>query len=178
MSSNLAVRIEPYEHLPPTYQEDDPHTRELAAEIARLITAGAPDMVVEHVGSTSVAGLGGKGVVDLMLVYPPGRIDPAREHLDRLGFQPQRSRDPFPEDRPMRVGSVQWKGRRYRMHVHVLSAHSPEVDDLRTFRNRLREDRDLRERYARLKREILARGIGDSLDYWKAKSTFFEAGVT
>ena len=51
-------------------------------------------------------GCAGKGVVDLMLVYPDGLLGASREVLEALGFQRQTTRDPFPEDRPMRTGSV------------------------------------------------------------------------
>jgi GrpB-like predicted nucleotidyltransferase (UPF0157 family) len=138
-----------------------------------LIEAEVPGSVAEHVGSTAVAGLGGKGVIDLALIYPSGGLVAARDAVDQLGFQRQRTRDPFPEERPMRVGSVDWHGKRYRLHVHVITAESAEVDDLLSFRDSLRRDVGLCEAYANLKREILGTGVTDSLDYWKAKSAFF-----
>ena len=111
-----------------------------------------------------------------MLLYPPGTLVRARDAVDSLGFQRQSTRDPFPEERPMRVGAADWNGRRYRIHLHVLSAESAEVADLRTFRDRLRSDATLRESYAALKRDILERGVKDSIDYWKAKSSFWPGG--
>jgi GrpB-like predicted nucleotidyltransferase (UPF0157 family) len=39
-----------------------------------MITSRFPALTVEHVGSTSVPGCSGKGVIDLMVVYPPGLL--------------------------------------------------------------------------------------------------------
>jgi GrpB-like predicted nucleotidyltransferase (UPF0157 family) len=166
-------KIERYEHAPAVYREWDPQSPTVARAVGDLIEAAMPESVVEHVGSTAVPGLGGKGVLDLALIYPPGQIASARDALHSLGFQRQTTRDPFPEERPMRVGSIQWNGSRYRLHVHVISADSAEVHDLLTFRDSLRADAERRDAYAQLKRGILAGGVTDSLDYWKAKSEFF-----
>ena len=53
-----------------------------------------------------------------------------KEALRRLGFQRQTVGHLMPESRPMRVGAVRYKGRTYRLHVHVIAAHSPEVEAL------------------------------------------------
>ena len=90
--------------------------------------------MVHHVGSTSVPACAGKGVIDLLVAYPAGLLSTARELLQALSFQEKASRNPFPEDRPMRVGSLQHAGRRYLMYAHVVSAQSPEVDESLWFR--------------------------------------------
>ena len=38
----------------------------------------------------------------------------------------------------MRVGSIDYDGTRFRLHSHVIASDSPEVLELRTFRDRLR----------------------------------------
>jgi mannose-6-phosphate isomerase-like protein (cupin superfamily) len=109
-----------------------------------------------------------------MVLYPPGTLAEARESLDRLGFQRQQGRDPFPEDRPMRVGSVVYEGFRLLLHAQVIAADSPEVATFRAFRDRLRADPGLADAYAASKREILAAGITDPVDYCAAKGVFVE----
>ena len=77
----------------------------VARSIADLIGARAPDVRVEHIGSTAVPGCDGNGVVDMMLLYAPGGIGPARDTLDALGFQRQLGGPhAFSEERPVRVG--------------------------------------------------------------------------
>ena len=102
---------------------------------------------MEHVGSTSVPGCAGKGVVDLMIAASDREIEAVKEILDRLGFQRQTNRDPFPEDRPMGIGSVVHDGETFLLHIHVIPASSPEVDALRFFRACLRDDPELLKAY-------------------------------
>ena len=97
---------------------------------------GTRAIVVHHVGSTSVPAGAGNGVIDLLVAYPAGLLSTARELSHALGFQGSASRNPFPEDRPMRVGSVHHDGRHCLIHAHVVSTQSPEVDELLWFRAR------------------------------------------
>jgi GrpB-like predicted nucleotidyltransferase (UPF0157 family) len=164
--------IGPYEHRPAACHEHDPRSAAVARRIAGLIEPHLTGAVVEHVGSTSVPGCAGKGIVDLMLVYPDGQLVAARDLLDALGFQRQTGRDPFPEERPMRTGSLLHDGLAFNLHVHVLAASSPEVQQLRSFRDRLRADGALVAAYVAAKRAILADGCTDPLDYCYRKGEF------
>ena len=134
------VVIEAYHQMPAACREHDPRAMDVARQVGSLIESHLPDVVVEHVGSTSVPGFAGKGVVDLMVLYPSGRLPAVRDKLDGLGFQHQTTRDPFPEERPMRGGSVDHYGTRFRLHAHVIAADAPEASELRAFRERLRAD--------------------------------------
>ena len=72
------MRIDPvigaYEDHPAACHEYDPRSAEVARKVAALIEPHLPGAWVEHVGSTSVTGCAGKGVVDLMLLYPDGQL--------------------------------------------------------------------------------------------------------
>jgi GrpB-like predicted nucleotidyltransferase (UPF0157 family) len=165
--------IGPYQHLPAACLDHDPRAAEVAWRVARLITARLPAVAVEHMGSTAVPGCAGKGVIDLMLLYPEGRLQAAKDVLEALGFQRQTTRDPFPEERPMRVGAVDHAGSTFRLHVHVIAAAAPEAAALRAFRDRLRADPDLVTAYVARKRAILVAGITDPVEYCEEKSAFF-----
>ena len=155
--------------------EYDPRAAEVASRVAELITARCPELIVEHVGSTSVPGLAGKGVVDLMVLYPPGGLEAAKEVLDDLGFQRQDTRDPFPESRPMRLGAITVAdGTVVRLHAHVIAMDADEAGELRRFREEMCSDALLRDAYVERKRAILAAGISDSVDYSYAKGDFIE----
>jgi len=131
-----------------------------------------PDLRVEHIGSTSVPGCAGKGVIDLMLLYGEGGLEHAKRVLDWLGFQRQSTRDPFPESRPMRLGAINYQGKIYRTHVHVIPATSPEAAELQGFRDHLRADPELMKAYVDRKRAIVDAGIVDTVDYCEAKGEF------
>lgn len=165
--------IETYPELPASWAPYDPQSPTVAMRVASLIRERVPRVTVEHIGSTAVPEFGGKGVVDVMIVCASEEREWVSEVLADLGFQPQSTRDPFPESRPMRVGALRHKRRLYRIHAHVLTSGNPEVRALLDFRDRLRADSMLRERYEACKKAILASGGIDSLDYSKAKEQFF-----
>jgi GrpB-like predicted nucleotidyltransferase (UPF0157 family) len=155
----------------------DPRAPLVAARVAEMIRAIAPELAVEHIGSTAVPGLVGKGVIDLMVLYPAGGLERARAVLDQLGFQRQSTRDPFPESRPMRLGAMAFDGDTFRLHAHVIAADDDEVKGLRGFRDRLRRDGQLRAAYVERKRAILESGITDSVAYSYAKHSFIQAAL-
>src|SRR5215471_7021055 len=169
--------IGPYENRQAVYQEYDRRAVEVAQRVAASIQSHLPGVTVEHIGSTSVPGCTGNGIVDLMLVCPEGQLAAARDVLDAVGFQRQTTRDPFPEDRPMRTGSVGYDGTTFLLHVHVIAASSLEAEELRRFRDRLRADPNLVAAYVGAKKAILASGVTDSLDYCIRKGEFVQGAL-
>jgi GrpB-like predicted nucleotidyltransferase (UPF0157 family) len=131
-------------------------------------------VTVEHVGSTAVPACAGKGVVDLMLLYPPGRLAAARDAVDGLGFQRHDRPGAFPEERPVRIGTLAYDGETFRLHVHVIAADSPEVAEQRRFRDRLRADPALVADYVARKRAVLAAGVTDGGTYNQGKDEFIQ----
>ena len=171
----LAIRAYPIKS--PACVEYDPRVVEVAHEIMQMISAALPRVTVEHIGSTSVPGCAGKGIIDLMVLYPDGQLEEVKEGLRGLGLQRQTVGHLMPESRPMKVGAVRYQGRTYRLHVHVIAAHSPEVNALRRFRDRLRANRHAVERYVEQKRAILAAGVTDSRAYTSMKSSFIQKAL-
>src|SRR5262245_42794007 len=104
------MRILPYIPKPAEFRAYDSQVAEVAHLLVNAIQHEDPQLQVEHVGSTSVPNCGGKGVIDLAVLYREGFLAPARAVLDRLGFQKQTGPEPFPESRPMRVGAVEHDG--------------------------------------------------------------------
>lgn len=160
----------------------DPRAPEVYRRVAALIHARLPESVIEHIGSTAIPDCAGKGVVDLLLLYPPGCLAAARDALDGLGFQHQEGRHPWPEERPMRVGSVRYAGTVFQLHVHVVAADAANAAELLQFRDALRADPELVAAYVAAKRAALAAadatGVayasGDAFEYVQAKGPFVE----
>jgi GrpB-like predicted nucleotidyltransferase (UPF0157 family) len=152
----------------------DPHAPEAARELIRLILAQDSSLSVEHVGSTAVPECDGKGILDLLVMDEAGGLERAKAALADLGFQKQTGRDPFPEERPMRRGCWEYKGRPYPVHAHVISCDSPEAAELIWFRDALRADPALRAAYVERKREIIRKGVADSLAYSIIKGSFVQ----
>ena len=157
--------IERYPELPARWAPYDIRFPLIAAQLASLVRDRMPNVAVEHIGSTAVPGCGGKGVIDVMVVCAPEQLERAKNLLADLGFQPQATRDAFPESRPMRVGALRHQGQLFRIHAHVLTSDDPERGRLLAFRDRLRADSALRASYEACKQAILRAGVVDSVAY-------------
>jgi len=172
LSPPAALRILPYVSSPAEFRPYDPAVKKVVHQLVDAVRGVESRLEVEHIGSTSVPGCGGKGIVDLATLYPEGLLTVARDVLDGLGFQKQGGPEPFPEERPMRVGCVEHDGVSYRIHAHVVALHGTEHHELVWFRDRLRGDADLRRRYEERKQAILAMGMSDPIEYCNAKGAF------
>jgi GrpB-like predicted nucleotidyltransferase (UPF0157 family) len=152
------------------------HDRAWAAlaeeEIGRIEPAlGEVAVRVEHVGSTAVAGLAAKPIVDLLAAV--GSIAPQApyvEPLERLGYlfasDPESPDLHFFARPPARPRSF---------HLHVCVAGGEDEIRHLALRDYLRTHPDEAARYAALKREVVARHPGDRLAYIEGKADFVAA---
>lgn len=56
-------------------------------EKAKLIKVLPKNISIEHVGSTAVPGLGGKGIIDIIIKTPKNKIDQFVKNLKSLGYE-------------------------------------------------------------------------------------------
>lgn len=161
-----------YERLPVQLYDWTEDLFDAAARLIEMIGRDLPGVTVDHVGSTSVRGLRSKDVIDLAIETQPGRMDAAKRRLQELGFSKQFGPEPFSEDRPLRLGSIEHAGKHFRIHAHVVPAESGELEEMQRFRDLLRTDPDLQRAYVAEKERIIKAGILDGVDYARAKSTF------
>ncbi|HUQ79388.1 MAG TPA: GrpB family protein [Patescibacteria group bacterium] len=152
--------IGPYERRAAQVRPWDPRALEVAARVIGLIQAVRPDLHVEHIGSTSVPGLPGKGIVDLGTDADAADIPAITAAMYELGFGPQPGPNPWPVTRPMHVGAIEHDGDEFRVHLHVHPRGSGDLDKDLRFRDALRADPALVEGYARVKEEIVDRAGG------------------
>ena len=74
------------EHAPAACLPYDPRAPEVARMVTGMIHQQLPHVLVEHVGSTAVPGGAGKGVIDLLIPYREGELEPVKETLQERGF--------------------------------------------------------------------------------------------
>lgn len=145
----------------------DPEWPRQYAAVARRIhdaLAQLPEVVVEHVGSTSVPGLSAKPILDVLLVL----ADPTDETayvppLETAGFVLHLREPEWFEHRLLR-------GTDPAINLHVLPAGCDEARRMLLFRDHLRADTADRELYERTKTRLAAQRWRHVQDYADAKS--------
>ena len=155
-----SLPISPYERRAAQVRPWDPRALDVAVRVIAIIEAARPDLHVEHIGSTSVPGLPGKGIVDLGTDADAADIPAITAAMYELGFGPQPGPNPWPPTRPMHVGAIEHDGGEFRIHFHVHPRGSGDLAKDLQFRDALRADPALVEGYARVKEEIVDRAGG------------------
>lgn len=127
---------------------------------------GAAAVRIEHMGSTAVAGLAAKPIVDVLVGVRALDNEAAYvPQIEGLGLQ-LRSRDLL--HRYFRP----FAGRPRDVHIHVCAAGSAWEREHLVFRDRLRTDPGMRDEYAKVKRAAAALWHDDRVAYTEAKSEF------
>jgi GrpB-like predicted nucleotidyltransferase (UPF0157 family) len=168
--------IGPYIRVPVQVHQADPPAPEAARCLIALIATRWPASPAEHVGSSAVPGLAGKNTIDLLMAAHQAHVPAITQALLELGFQLQLPAA-FPATRPMLWGTFRYGPTDHRVHIHVVSASSPEVAAMRGFRDALRADPLLRRQYAALKQAIVEGGPVDPVAFTKAKHDWIVAAL-
>jgi GrpB-like predicted nucleotidyltransferase (UPF0157 family) len=140
----------------------------LAARIKAAL--GSLVVAVEHIGSTAVPGLPAKPIIDLDVVLAsPTDLPEAIRLLAAIGYVHESD-----------LGIAGREALRSppgppHHHLYVLTAAASELRRHLAFRDALRADRDLRDRYAALKRSLAYSYKDDRKSYTQAKSAFINS---
>jgi len=140
------------------------------AERGQILTAIGPwTAAIEHIGSTSVPGLGAKPIIDIMVAIRS--LDDAAhciEPLRALGYRYHPEfEDTLPERRYFNRGP-----RDDHYHLHMVEPTSGFWERHLLFRDYLRTHRETAQEYERLKRALAAQYRDDRSGYTDAKTEF------
>lgn len=154
----------------------DPHWPALfAQEKARILAAlGDRALAVEHIGSTAVAGLAAKPIIDIIVGVPSLQIGrTCVSPLQAVGYQyvpefevemPERlyfRKRPHGQERTHQIHMVELDGEFWERHI--------------LFRDYLRTHAPTARQYERLKRQLAARYAADRIAYTDAKTEFIQS---
>ena len=149
-----------------TLDEYNPHWElQFQLEKARIEKAlREKEIVVEHVGSTSVPGLCAKPIIDILLLVPDSADETYYvKPLQDAGYV-------------LRIRESEWfehrmfKGQSPEVNLHVFSIGCQEADRMIGFRDWLREHEDDRQLYANTKKQLAAKDWKYVQQYADAKS--------
>ena len=146
---------------PLLYAEEKTHIMEA---VGRLV------VVIEHVGSTAVPGLGAKPIIDILAgVHSLPNADYCVAPLQGIGYEyvPEYEVE-LPERRYFRKGPP---GARTH-HLHIVELTSDFWERHLLFRDYLRDHPEKAQEYYRLKRDFAAKHGSDGVGYTEAKTAF------
>jgi GrpB-like predicted nucleotidyltransferase (UPF0157 family) len=143
------------------------------ARILRVI--GHRLVAIEHIGSTSVPGLGAKPIIDISAaVHRLSDADECIEPLRSIGYK---FRSPsevgIPERRYFNRGPADVPNQHFHLHIFELTSDFWRENLL--FRDFLRNHPDVASQYYELKKELAARYVSDTDAYTEAKRPFIES---
>lgn len=125
---------------------------------------------IEHIGSTSVKGLGSKPIIDIMAgVKDLKDVDEFIEPLSQVGYEFVFHKE-FPFRRFFRKG--QWRAGTH--HFHIYQYQSEYWNNNVLFRDYLRNYPKVLEQYNQLKKDLAEKYRMDRSLYTSAKALFIE----
>lgn len=155
--------FDPYDNLFPILFE---------AEKKRILTQSNKALHIEHVGSTAVPGLGGKGIIDIAILALKNDMAEISIVFQNLGYELRPSFST--SDRLYFVGKLpdpKKKTRRY--HIHLTHPGSPIWKELIGVRDYLKHHPNAVKEYAEIKQQaVLNHQEGE--EYRKIKDPFLK----
>jgi len=128
-----------------------------------------PKKKVFHIGSTSVSGLGGKRVIDIIALVPKGIFSTAREFVEDAGYK----YDSSLHGRSLFLKYAMVKGKPRLIHLHLTYSKKELIKAL-AFRDYLRSHKKARKEYEAIKQKASRCCGGNGLKYKAAKLRFVE----
>jgi GrpB-like predicted nucleotidyltransferase (UPF0157 family) len=149
-----------------------PGWRKIFEDEERIIRAALGDVSarVEHVGSTAVEGLAAKPIVDIMVGLEDFSLaDGLVPKIEALGYEYVRK---FEEVMPFRRFFTKEQDGVRTHQIHMVAVGCEFWERLLLFRDFLRRNPEVAEKYASLKKELAGREWGDVDEYADAKTEF------
>jgi len=140
------------------------------AKLRRILPRSAS---IEHVGSTAVEGLGGKGIIDIVIAIPKSDITKANGLLEDAQYEFRT--DAGDRDRLFFNKDYVSRGKMRRVHLHLTYYNSKAFIEMVAVRDYLRSNRCEVRRYEEVKRKAarIARGSGE--EYKRLKKEYLKS---
>jgi GrpB-like predicted nucleotidyltransferase (UPF0157 family) len=158
---NAKIDLAPYDPTWPAQYE---------AQAARIrLALGDAALVLEHVGSTSIPGVGAKPILDILLAVADSTDEDAyAPALTAQGYRLHVREPDWHEHRLL-------KGEQPAVNLHVFTIGCDEIGRMLAFRDRCREHPEERLLYAEAKQRLASRTWRHIQHYANAKSEIVEA---
>jgi len=136
----------------------------------KRIEKAIPDAQIEHIGSTAIPGVGGKGIIDILIALKDwSKKEKAVKELKFLGF-----RHVHPEENKRIFLSKTAETERGDTHIHLVEKGSREYGEKLFFRDCLRKSPKEALKYQKLKLIVLKESKGERKKYGELKENYIQ----
>lgn len=130
-----------------------------------------PESYIEHIGSTSIPGLGGKGIIDILIGVKKNELINSAKLLikNMYYFKDEGSKND-------RLFFIKTYGiiKKRRVHIHLTEYNSQIWKQALKFKNHLKNNKKIREEYIKVKKQACKICKGDSNLYRAHKNKFIK----
>ncbi len=152
------------------YEYDKEYPKLFGKEKLRIKNVLPKGTIIEHVGSTSIPGLGGKGIIDIAIWTPKNKLKQFIKKLEKIGFNEVLNHPG--DDRRIFMQKIKFESKKeLRVHIH-LCLSKEFWNSFIYFRDYLRKNDKERDTYARIKKEGVRHAKGKAQKYREFKDNF------
>lgn len=127
---------------------------------------------IEHVGSSSIKGLGGKGIIDIALAVRKNEIQNAIKKLERNSYEfLPTGRD---KERFFFQKIIKYKGNERRVHIQLTNSNSKTWKSMLAVRDYLKNNKEALKEYEKIKKEAVKYAQGNGKKYRDYKNSFLK----
>ncbi len=153
------------------FRKYNPHYRNFfRAEKKKLTKNLGSSAKIEHIGSTAIQDLGGKGILDIVVGVSKSKLAEAKKKLEKAGYE-FREKASHPGRLFFRRNYPYKNGKR-RIHIHLVKFEGTDWEEIVYFRDFLLKHPKAVEEYIKIKKEAVKKALGDGEKYRKHKESF------
>jgi GrpB-like predicted nucleotidyltransferase (UPF0157 family) len=142
-------------------------------EKERILAHIKNQLLIEHVGSTAVPGLGGKGIIDIAIAVDKKDMAEVTQQLQNLGYE-FRPAFSTPDRHYFIIYLPDPEEAQRRYHVHLTYPENSEWVEFIGFRDYLRHHPEELEEYAQMKKQAALESNQEGERYRKMKEPMFK----
>ena len=130
------------------------------------------DVIIEHIGSTSVKNLDSKPIIDILIGVGSNGLDMYIKPIKNLGYTYIKD---YEIETPNRRFFFYEKSKKRIAHIHLVKKNSRWFKRHLAFRNELRSNEIIRKKYQNLKNSISKKEWKNGNEYADAKTKFIRS---
>ena len=151
---------------------DEKYPRLFQKEKAKLKKVLPKNVKIEHIGSTAIKGLGGKGIIDIAISINKKGLGKAKDILENNSyeFRPKGGN----KNRLFFKKIYKYAEKEKIVHLHLIPHNSKDWKKDIAFRDHLRKDKKLLKKYEEIKKKAVKHAKEEGKKYRGYKNKFFK----